>query len=188
MLICSKFHSLPGYLWQYWKNSAPWKLFGVNVCVCSNETRTNFGYHGLYRLFDKPIGKGMGWRKSNPRCSKIAERISMKLWINVIISWAWPHIMYSVNRCGAVTTWIVLANVWLLMFWPRLHDTTGCQIGFLCQTGWQTRFTTGLTTALNEQPLFVQPVVKPGCTTGLTTGCIQDTAGCQTGFVYGRPM
>jgi len=41
---------------------------------------------------------------------------------------------------------------------PRLHDTTGCQ--------------TGLTTVLNEQPLFVQPVVKPGCTTRLTTGCI----------------
>ena len=45
---------------------------------------------------------------------------------------------------------------------PRLHDTTGCQSG--CQTG--------LTTVLNEQPLFVQPVVKPGCTTGLTTVCI----------------
>jgi len=29
----------------------------------------------------------------------------------------------------------------------------------------------GLTTVLNEQ-LFVQAVVKPGCTTGLTTGCI----------------
>jgi len=34
---------------------------------------------------------------------------------------------------------------------------------------------------LNEQPLFVQPVVKPGCTTGLTTGCIHDTAVCQIG-------
>jgi len=27
------------------------------------------------------------------------------------------------------------------------------------------------------QPLFVQPVVKPGCTTGLTTCCIHETAG-----------
>jgi len=35
-----------------------------------------------------------------------------------------------------------------------LHDTAGCQ--------------TGLTTVLNEQPLFVQLVVKLGCTTGLT--------------------
>jgi len=34
----------------------------------------------------------------------------------------------------------------------------------LCQTGCQT----GLTTVSNEQPLFVPPVVKPGCTTGLT--------------------
>jgi len=50
---------------------------------------------------------------------------------------------------------------------PRLHDTTSCLTG--C--------TTGLTTVLNEQPMFVQPVVKPGCTTGLTTGCIHDTAG-----------
>jgi len=27
----------------------------------------------------------------------------------------------------------------------------------------------------------IQPVVKPGCTTGLTTGCIHDTASCQSG-------
>jgi len=40
-------------------------------------------------------------------------------------------------------------------------------------------------TGLNEQPLFVQLVVKPGCTTGLTTGCIHDTAGCQTGLTTG---
>jgi len=33
----------------------------------------------------------------------------------------------------------------------RLHDAGGCQTG--CRTG--------LTTVLNEQPLFVQPVVKP---------------------------
>jgi len=39
---------------------------------------------------------------------------------------------------------------------------------------------------LNEQPLIVQPVVQPGCTTGLTTGCIYDTiTGCQTGFTTG---
>jgi len=28
-------------------------------------------------------------------------------------------------------------------------------------------------TKLNEQPLFVQPVVKPGCTTGLTNRVVQ---------------
>jgi len=33
--------------------------------------------------------------------------------------------------------------------------------------------------------LFVQPVVKPGCTTRLTTGCIDDTAVCQTGLTTG---
>ena len=38
---------------------------------------------------------------------------------------------------------------------------------------------------LNEQPLFVQPVIKPGCTTGLTTGCILDTVGCQSGLTTG---
>jgi len=42
------------------------------------------------------------------------------------------------------------------------------------------RTATVCSTGLNEQPLFVQPVVKPGCTTGLTTGCIHDTASCQT--------
>ena len=36
-----------------------------------------------------------------------------------------------------------------------------------------------------KQPLFVQPVVKPGCTTGSTTGCIHDTAVCQTGCQTG---
>ena len=51
-------------------------------------------------------------------------------------------------------------------FIPRLHDTTG------------------LTTVLNEQPLFVQPVVTPGCTTGLTTGCIHDTAVWQTCWMF----
>jgi len=40
-------------------------------------------------------------------------------------------------------------------------------------------------TVLNEQLLFIQPVVKPGCTTGLTTGCIHDTAVCQTGCQTG---
>jgi len=49
-----------------------------------------------------------------------------------------------------------------------LHDTAGRQNGF--------------TTVLNDQPLFVQPVVKPGCTTGLTTCCIHDTTGCQSDF------
>jgi len=44
--------------------------------------------------------------------------------------------------------------------------------------------TTGLTTVLNEQPLFVQPVVKPGYTTGLTTGCIHDTTGCQRNGIW----
>jgi len=39
-----------------------------------------------------------------------------------------------------------------------------------------------LTTVLNEQPLFVQPVVKPSCTIGLITSCIHDTTGCQTGL------
>jgi len=56
---------------------------------------------------------------------------------------------------------------------PRLQDTTGCQSG--C--------TTGLTTVLNEQPLFVQPVVKPGC--NRLNVCIHDTTGCQTGFTTG---
>jgi len=40
---------------------------------------------------------------------------------------------------------------------PRLHDTAGCQ----------TVLTTGLTTVLNEQPLFVQLVVKPVVKPGL---------------------
>jgi len=47
------------------------------------------------------------------------------------------------------------------------------------------RTATVRSTGLNEQPLFVQLVVKLGCTTGLTTGCIHDTASCQTGCQTG---
>jgi len=70
--------------------------------------------------------------------------------------------------------WLLNAT-WRRTLIPRLHDTAGCQTG--CQTG--------LTNVLNEQPLFVQPVVKPGCTIGFTAGCIHDTAGCQTGCQTG---
>jgi len=86
-----------------------------------------------------------------------------------------------------------------------LHDTAGCQTGCLTTVvNEQTVRSTGLSNrlynrfdsrveqtatvrsaVLNEQPLFVQPVVKPGCTTGLTTGCIHDTTGCQTGLITG---
>ena len=44
------------------------------------------------------------------------------------------------------------------------HPTV-CQTGLT--TGWMFVYTTGLTTVLNKQPLFVQPVVKPGLTTML---------------------
>jgi len=50
-----------------------------------------------------------------------------------------------------------------------------------CQTGCTA---TVCSTMLNEQPLFVQPVVKPSCTTGLTTDCIHDTAGLTTGWIF----
>jgi len=49
------------------------------------------------------------------------------------------------------TTYLVCPLIMI----SHLHDTTGCTTG-LTQTGCQT----GLTTMLNEQPLFVQPVVK----------------------------
>jgi len=52
---------------------------------------------------------------------------------------------------------------------PRLHDTAGCQTD--CTTGLTTGCihdtATGLTTVLNEQPLFVQLVVKPVVKPGL---------------------
>ena len=60
-----------------------------------------------------------------------------------------------------------------LLLIPRLHDTTGNRIDNrlyrvnIHPTGCQIGCQTGLTTVLNEQ-LFIQPVVKPGCTTGLT--------------------
>jgi len=57
---------------------------------------------------------------------------------------------------------------------PCLHDTTCCQTGLstgyiVYTAGYQTGLTTQFDNRLNEQWLFVQPVVKPGCTTGLTT-------------------
>jgi len=115
---------------------------------------------------------------------------------------------------------------------PRLHDATGCRAYNRsdnrlyrvnkhptgCHAGLITRFdnrfdnrvertATVRSTVFNKQPLFVQPVVKPGCTTGnrlntrysrlsnrLSNGFdnrsnvyIHDrpTTGCQTGLTAG---
>jgi len=78
--------------------------------------------------------------------------------------------------------------------WTNSHcSLTGCQTGLYNRFDNRVEWTAtvrstvvkpGLTTVLNQQ-LFVQPVVKLGCTTVLTTGCIHDTAGCQTGCQTG---
>ena len=70
---------------------------------------------------------------------------------------------------------------------PRLHDTAGC---IVYTAGYQTGCTIRFDNPLNEQWLFVQHgcqtslttslttgwmfvyTIHPGCTTGLTTGCI----------------
>ena len=72
---------------------------------------------------------------------------------------------------------------------PHLHDTTS----LTTVLNKQSVPSTGSQTALYNR-YTIQPVVKPTlsngfdnrlneqrCTTGLTTGCIHDTAGCQTG-------
>ena len=106
------------------------------------------------------------------------------------------HAQLSVSMNGEYEVYALYQTVTLPMtLKPRLHDTAGCQT--VVQPRWQpvvscrqtsnrlsnrlsNRFDKhSLTTVLNEQPLFVQPVVKPGCTTGSTTGCIHDTAVCQ---------
>ena len=66
---------------------------------------------------------------------------------------------------------------------PHLHDTTDRFDNRLFRvnrrpTGSQAG-STSLTTVLNEQ-LFVQPVVKPGCTTGLT----RDLRSCEIRFDF----
>ena len=59
--------------------------------------------------------------------------------------------------CYPLATWLIciVSSLVKIILIPRLHDTIGCETG--CTTGCQT----GLTTVLNEQPLFVQVVVKP---------------------------
>jgi len=84
------------------------------------------------------------------------------------------HSVVNVNRSIlGYNKYLLLLQLWFLSVNVklRLHDTTGCQIG--CQTG----LTTGLTTVLNEQQLFIQPVVKPGSTTGLTN-TVWQPVGC----------
>jgi len=66
-------------------------------------------------------------------------------------------ILYMYTYCKRPLCHYV-ANIQMMMLIPCLHDTA---VSAGCQTG----FTTGLTTVLNKQPLFVQPVVKRGCTT-----------------------
>ena len=66
----------------------------------------------------------------------------------------------------------------------RIHDTAGCQTGCPFENRFDNRLERTATvhsTMLNEQRLFIQPVVKLGCKTSLTTGCIHDTAVCQSG-------
>ena len=59
----------------------------------------------------------------------------------------------------------------------RLHDTTGCQTG--CTTG----LTTRLYNRFDNRVERTATVRSTGCQTAfLTTGCIHDTAGCQSGF------
>jgi len=67
------------------------------------------------------------------------------------------------------------------IFSTLLWKSTQLNTSFTRYNRLSIQLSSGLTTVLNEQPLFVQPVVKLGCTTGFTTGCIHDTAGCQTG-------
>jgi len=62
-----------------------------------------------------------------------------------------------------------------LQCWTVLNEQTRLS-NWLYNPVWQ---------LLNEQPLFIRSVVKSGCTTGLTTGCIHDTAICQTGLTTG---
>jgi len=69
--------------------------------------------------------------------------------------------------------------------WQPCWTNIGCSFNTVVKPVVQPGLTTSLTTALNEQPLFVQQVVKAGCTTGLTTCCIHDTAVCQTGCQTG---
>jgi len=65
-------------------------------------------------------------------------------------------------------------------FIPGLHDTTGCKTG--CQTG----LIPGLTTVLNEQPLFVQHGWQTGCQTGMYNRVERPATvrltGCRTGL------
>jgi len=90
----------------------------------------------------------------------------------------WHLVNYTLHLLRTEASWdqsfTVLRNT-LAVSCKQTSNRFGCQTGL----------TTGLTTVLNEQPLFVQPVVKPGCTTGLTTGCTHDRAGCQTGCQTG---
>ena len=77
----------------------------------------------------------------------------------------------------------VVKRVWQAVWQPCWTNSTVRSSG--CQTGLYNRFYKhGLTTGWTNR-LFVQPVGKPGCTTGSTTGCIHDTAVCQTGCQTG---
>jgi len=101
-------------------------------------------------------------------------------------SLSWTLFIRCIWNCKTpFTRYSRLSNRLYNWLWNRLYNRfdnrlyrvnkhpTGCQTG--CQTG----LTTGLTTVLNEQWLFVQPVVKQ-----IWQPVSQQVVSCKRGFTY----
>jgi len=84
----------------------------------------------------------------------------------------------------------VYTNIQPVVGWMFVYDTAGCHSQLsnrVVQPVWQPCWRNSHCSfnQLSNLVVFIQLVVKPRCTTLLTTGCIHDTAGCQTGCLTG---
>jgi len=74
----------------------------------------------------------------------------------------WNRCVWQPVECS-YTRYSRLSNGFDNQFDNRV-ERTDCSFNMVVKPVVQPALTTGFTTMLNEQPLFVQPVVKPGCT------------------------
>jgi len=103
------------------------------------------------------------------------------------VSCGWPadqhHCLRQQQHCSQArhtdrADWLSLSCVWTVTLLDMLYFLNAAYmiqpaVTPVVQPIWQPavsckQTSNGLTTVLNQQPLFVQPVVKPGCTSGLT--------------------
>jgi len=105
--------------------------------------------------------------------SQVSSFVSLRVFHTSDTPFTWYNLLY--NRFD---NWLYRVN----------KHPTGCQTEWhtvRCLFTQYSRFSNRFDNHVERTDTVRSAVVKPGCTTGLTTGCIHDTAGCQMGLTTG---